>query len=192
MRPARRQALSTDDAVDLRQAEVEDHGVVGLGLAEELAFLAVESRVDRVARMLQRGDDLAVEVLVVLDDEQAHGRSAPYWTAPTLPEGPSIIDMHDSAVLAQDADHIQVNVAVAAQHGAQHVRPGTARRAAPTARAGATTRLLDTASCISRCEKHGRDVIRSSARLSPTDTSNATPIRNERIFDGDGIAVNGA
>jgi hypothetical protein len=52
--------------------------------------------------------------------------------------------------------------------------------------------LLDTASCISRCEKHGRDVTRSSARLSPTDTSNATPIRNERIFDGDGIAVNGA
>ena len=75
MRPARRQRSSTDDAVDLRQAEVEDDGVVGLGLAEELAFLAVERLVDRVAGVLQRGHDLPVEVLVVLDDEQSHAAS---------------------------------------------------------------------------------------------------------------------
>ena len=60
------------DAVHLGQAEIEDDRVVGLGLAEELALLAVDGAVDRVARLLQRGDDLAVEVLVVFDDEQTH------------------------------------------------------------------------------------------------------------------------
>ena len=62
-------AVEHGDAVDLRQAEIEDDRVIGLGLAEEAAVLAVESLVDRVARMLEGGDDLAVEVPVVLDDE---------------------------------------------------------------------------------------------------------------------------
>ena len=47
-------------------------GVIGLGLAEELPFLAVEGLVDGVARLLEGGDDLAIEVLVVLDDEKTH------------------------------------------------------------------------------------------------------------------------
>ena len=63
------------DAVHLRQAEIEDDGVVGLGLAEELPFLAVDGRVDRVARLFEGGHDLLIEGSVVLDDEKAHGSS---------------------------------------------------------------------------------------------------------------------
>ena len=68
------------DAVHLGQADVEDDGVVGLGLAEIMALLAVEGAVDDVAGVGQRGRELAVEIGVVLDDEQAQGgvlRSAP-------------------------------------------------------------------------------------------------------------------
>ena len=75
--PAAAPALQHGDAIDLGQAEIEDHGVIGLGLAEEVALLAVESLVDGIAGVLQRGHDLAVEVLVVFDDEQSHGRYAP-------------------------------------------------------------------------------------------------------------------
>jgi hypothetical protein len=57
------------DPVDLRQAEIQDGGVVGFGVAEELALLAVERAVDGVAGMLQGGDDLLVEDPVILDDE---------------------------------------------------------------------------------------------------------------------------
>ena len=63
------------DAVDLRQAEIEDDGVVGLGLAEELPLLAVEGGVDRVARLFEGGHDLLIEGSVVLDNEKAHGSS---------------------------------------------------------------------------------------------------------------------
>ena len=65
-------AVEHGDAVDLRQAEIEDDRVIRLGLAEEAAVLAVESLVDGVARMLEGGDDLAIEVFVVLDDEKTH------------------------------------------------------------------------------------------------------------------------
>src|SRR3954465_14692172 len=58
------------DAVDLRQPEIEDDAVVGLRLAEELPLLAVEGCVDGVARVLERGHDLPVEVAIVLDDKK--------------------------------------------------------------------------------------------------------------------------
>ena len=61
------------NAVHLRQADVEDDGVVGLGLAEIMALLAVEGAVDDIAGVGQRGGELAVEIGVVLDDEEAQG-----------------------------------------------------------------------------------------------------------------------
>ena len=63
------------DAVHFRQADVEDDGVVGLGIAQIMALLAVEGAVDDVAGVGQRGRELAVEVGVVFDDEQAQRHS---------------------------------------------------------------------------------------------------------------------
>ena len=57
-------------AVLLWQADVEDDGVVGLRLAEMPAFFAVESAVHRVAGLFERANDLAVQILVVFNDEQ--------------------------------------------------------------------------------------------------------------------------
>jgi hypothetical protein len=56
----------------MRQADVEDDGVIGLGVAEEVPLLAVGRRIDRVAGLLQRGDELPVEIGVVLDDQDPH------------------------------------------------------------------------------------------------------------------------
>ena len=63
------------DAVHLRQAEIEDDGVVGLRLAEELPFLAVHGGIDRVARLFEGRHDLLIEGSVILDNEKAHGSS---------------------------------------------------------------------------------------------------------------------
>ena len=99
-------ALQHGDAVELGQSEIEDHGVIGLGLAEKRALLAVERLFDGGAGVLQRRHDLAVEVLVVLDDEQSHGGQAPVGrvaaqfsvkpdkaqrTVSTLPDWPSSV-----------------------------------------------------------------------------------------------------
>ena len=45
--------LQHADAVHLRQADVEDDHVVGLGVAEEVALLAVEGGIDGVAGVVQ-------------------------------------------------------------------------------------------------------------------------------------------
>ena len=64
--------LQHRNAVQLGQADVEDDGVIGLGLAEVMPFLAVEGAVDHVAGVGQRGRELTVEIGIVLDDEEAH------------------------------------------------------------------------------------------------------------------------
>ena len=60
------------DAVHLRQADVEHDGVVGLAIAEIVPLLAVESTVDHIAGIAQRSGELAIEIRIVLNDEQAH------------------------------------------------------------------------------------------------------------------------
>ena len=69
--------LEHAQAVFLGQAEIEHDGVVGLGVAEEMPLLAVEGRVDGIARIAQRGDELAVQVWIVLDDEKSQSRCPP-------------------------------------------------------------------------------------------------------------------
>ena len=64
--------LQHRNTVELGQADVEDDGVVGLGLAEVMPFLAVEGAVDHVTGIGQRGRELTVEIGIVLDDEEAH------------------------------------------------------------------------------------------------------------------------
>ena len=66
-------ALDDADAVHLRQADVEHHRVVRLGVAEEMAFLAIIGAVDDIARIGKGIRQLPVQVLVILDDEYAHG-----------------------------------------------------------------------------------------------------------------------
>ena len=65
--------LQHRNAVHLRQADIEDDRVVGLGLAEIMALLAVKGAVDHVAGLGQRRGKLAVEIGIVLDDEEPHG-----------------------------------------------------------------------------------------------------------------------
>ena len=74
--------LEHADAVHLGQADVEDDDVVGLGLAEEVAFLAVEGGIDGVAGVGQRRDELAIEIAIILDDQNAQVPSL-RWRGPT-------------------------------------------------------------------------------------------------------------
>ena len=69
--------LEHAQAVLLGQAEIEHDGVVRLGIAEKMPLLAVERGVDGIARIAQRGDELPVEVWIVLDDEKPQTRSYP-------------------------------------------------------------------------------------------------------------------
>ena len=114
LRPSRRQRGQHGDAVDLRQAEVEDHGVVGLGLAEELPLLAVEGAVDGVARMLEGGDDLLVEVRSS-STTRRRTRSVPSMHGPDAAGGTVDHDLDDAPVLAQGDDDVDELVAAAAQ-----------------------------------------------------------------------------
>ena len=59
------------NAVHLRQADVEHHRVVGLAVAEEVALLAIEGAVDDIAGVGQRRGELAVEIGIIFNDEQA-------------------------------------------------------------------------------------------------------------------------
>ena len=63
------------NAVHLGQADVEDDGVVGLALAEIVTLLAIEGAVDHVAGIGERRRQLAIEIGIVLDDEETHGSS---------------------------------------------------------------------------------------------------------------------
>jgi hypothetical protein len=67
-------ALQHRDAVHLGQAEVEDHRIIGFGLAQELGFLAVGRMVDGVAGVAQGQLQLARQVGIVLDEQDTHGR----------------------------------------------------------------------------------------------------------------------
>ena len=58
--------------VHLRQADIEHHRVIGLGVAEEVSLLAVEGDVDRIAALGQGVLDLPVEIGVVFNNENAH------------------------------------------------------------------------------------------------------------------------
>ena len=66
--------LQHRNAVHLGQADVEDDGVVGLGLAEVMPLLAVEGAVDHIAGVGQRRRELAVEIGIVLDNEEAQAK----------------------------------------------------------------------------------------------------------------------
>ena len=73
VRPCRAASCSsTRDAVHLRQAEVEHHGIVGLGVAEEVALLAVGGEVDRIAGIAQAVVQLPRQIGIVFDHQDPH------------------------------------------------------------------------------------------------------------------------
>ena len=58
--------------VDLRQAKVEDDGVIVFGRSEEMAVLAICREVDSIALALKRRLELLAERGFVLDDQDTH------------------------------------------------------------------------------------------------------------------------
>jgi hypothetical protein len=59
-------------AVLFGQAQIQDNGIVRFGVAQKPTFFAIEGAVDGVACPRKRGENLPIEVLVILDDEQPH------------------------------------------------------------------------------------------------------------------------
>ena len=60
------------NAVLFGQAQIQDDGIIRLGVAQKPSFFAVEGAVDGIAGLRKRRNDLTIEVFVVLDDEQPH------------------------------------------------------------------------------------------------------------------------
>ena len=65
--------LEHADAVQHGQAKVEDDCIIGLRLAQIVAFLAILGAVNHVACVGESGNKLTVQVGVVFDNEDAHG-----------------------------------------------------------------------------------------------------------------------
>jgi hypothetical protein len=61
------------NSVHFRQADIENDGVVGFGLSEIMALLAIEGAIDDIAGVGQRSGELTIKVGVVLDHEEAQG-----------------------------------------------------------------------------------------------------------------------
>ena len=84
-RPARlTHAFQHGDTVLFGQANIEHDRVVWLRCGEEQALLAVERAIDDIASLLQSRDKLAIQITVILDDEQSQAFSlsaAPYLDA---------------------------------------------------------------------------------------------------------------
>src|SRR3546814_12353738 len=70
--------LFRSQPVDLGQAEVEYHGVIGFGRAQEMPFLAIGGEVDRIARAFERVLELLAQAGLILDDQNAHVQSPCY------------------------------------------------------------------------------------------------------------------
>ncbi len=70
--PALRQRSRDADAVELRQSEIEKNGVVGLGVAEEPALLAIVRDIDGIPRINERGAQLDRQLGIVFNYQQTH------------------------------------------------------------------------------------------------------------------------
>ena len=107
------------DAVHLRQADIEDDGVIGLGLAEIMALLAVEGAVDHIAGIGQGGGELTVEIGIVLDDEQTQ-------FIPLSPVEPLAVGRIDSrlghfAIVREHCQHVDEPPLLPAQPRLEHL-----------------------------------------------------------------------
>ncbi len=64
--------LEHRDSIDLGQAKIQDHGVIGLGVAQEVSFLTVRRVVDGVVGVRQRLFQLARQVWIIFGEQDAH------------------------------------------------------------------------------------------------------------------------
>src|SRR6185437_1320160 len=65
-------AVEHREPIDLRQSEIEDHRVIAFGRSEIMAVLPVGREIDRIARAFERRAQLAPEIGLVFDDQNAH------------------------------------------------------------------------------------------------------------------------
>jgi hypothetical protein len=70
--------LEDRETVFLRQANVEDDRVVGLRIAEEVTLFAIERRIDGISCVAKRGDELTIEIWIVLYDEKPQRTALPW------------------------------------------------------------------------------------------------------------------
>lgn len=60
------------NAIQLRQADIEDDGVIGLGVAEVMPLFAVECLIDDITGLFQGVGQLTIEIGIVLNNENTH------------------------------------------------------------------------------------------------------------------------
>ena len=173
------------DAVHLRQADVEDHRVIGLGLAEVMALLAVEGAIDDIAGVGQRGGELAVEVGVVLDDEEAQRLDSPLSGLATdsSPLAASTVACITLPLRRKQSQHVDQLVVVAAKPGAHDLDALAVRAQDLMALASGMAWWLATAA---RCSALVRQ-----AWCAPAATP-ARPARARRQSQKDGGQVGGS
>ncbi|MNZ72442.1 hypothetical protein D3C78_908210 [compost metagenome] len=68
------------NAIQLRQADIENDRVIGLGIAEIMPFLAVKCLIDNITGFFQRVGQLPIEIGIVLNNENTH-----YQPFPSVP-----------------------------------------------------------------------------------------------------------
>ena len=98
--------LQDGDAVDLGQAEVEDDGVIGFGVAEVPAFFAVIGDVDDEARGLQRLLQAKRQRRFVLDDQEFDRRPFRSLVFSNSTRRCVVVELRHPAVRCQDLDFI--------------------------------------------------------------------------------------
>ena len=79
--PASRHRRSSGQAVDLREPEIQNDRVIGLGLREEVGPLAVGGAVHGIAGLAERFGELLRQNRFVLDDQDSHTFPRPPYKA---------------------------------------------------------------------------------------------------------------
>jgi hypothetical protein len=114
------------NAVHFRQTDIEDDGVVGLALTEIVALLAVESAVDDISGIGQRGCQLPIEIGVVLDDKKTQIELRSVVAGERAFHG-IYGDPSHFAIARKDCQHVDEPLVVMAQprphHGTLHAPP---------------------------------------------------------------------
>src|SRR6516164_10527979 len=74
--------LEHRDTVHLGQADIEDDRVIGFAFAEKVTLFAIEGTIDHISRVSECGRKLPVEIGIVLDYEETHGKCSQRCATP--------------------------------------------------------------------------------------------------------------
>ena len=108
------------DAVHFRQTDIKNDRVVGFGFAEIMAFLAIEGAIDDIAGVGQRSGELAIEIRIVLDHEEAQGIILHSWAGMILAADGVNGCVDHFATAAKQSQHIDEFLVLPAQACADH------------------------------------------------------------------------